>query len=283
MKPTAPIVRWFRLLRVALIILSGVTTVVFLYPFVNDRRRARLRQRWSRVLLGILGMELDARLGEIAPGSMLVANHISWIDIFVINSVLPAAFVSKADIRQWPIIGWLAAMNDTVFLKRGSHGHARLVNEEIGRKLQAGKYVAVFPEGTTTDGTHVLHFHGALLQPALLAGKPIIPLAITYWEENGERSLAPRYDGDISFGECLSSIASRRRLTARLQTLPPLGLAGEDRRVVAVAAREAIIGAAQIPALSRLLETNADPPDGQRSVDSPTGNRNQSPGGLAAA
>ena len=158
-----------------------------------------------------------------------------------------------------------------------------MVNEEIGRKLQAGKYVAVFPEGTTTDGTHVLHFHGALLQPALLAGKPIIPLAITYWEENGERSLAPRYDGDISFGECLSSIASRRRLTARLQTLPPLGLAGEDRRVVAVAAREAIIGAAQIPALSRLLETNADLPGGQRSIGSPTGNRNQSPGGLAAA
>lgn len=267
----------------ALIILSGVTTAAFVYPFVNDRRRARLRQRWSKVLLGILGLRLDARLEHAVPGSMLVANHISWIDVFVINAVLPAAFVAKADIRHWPVIGWLAAMNDTIFLKRGSRGHARQINQEIGAKLAAGQYVAVFPEGTTTDGTQVLHFHGALLQPALTAGRPIVAVAITYWEENGERSLAPRYDGDISFAQCLVNIASRRRLTARLQTLPALGLAGQSRRAVAMAARTAIIAAAQLPALSRSLAAPDDLPDGPPSVGSPTGNRNRSPGDWAAA
>ena len=269
--------------RVALIILSGVMTSAFVYPLVSDVWRARLKQRWSRVLLGIVGLRLDARLEHAIPGSMLVANHISWIDIFVINSVMPAAFVSKADVRQWPVIGWLAATNETVFLKRGSRGHARQVNEEIAAKLKAGKYAAVFPEGTTTDGTHILNFHGALLQPALAAGCPVVPVAISYWDENGERSLAPRYDGDVSFVECLSSIAGQRFLTARLQTLPALGLAGEDRRVVATQARQAIIDAAQLLEMNTPLDRPAGLSGAPRSGDFPTDILSQAPEDLAAA
>ena len=87
---------------------------------------------------------------------LLVANHVSWVDIFVVNALTPAAFVSKADVRQWPVIGWLAAVNETVFLRRGSRGHARVINEEIAERMRAGRHVALFPEGTTTDGSHVL-------------------------------------------------------------------------------------------------------------------------------
>ena len=271
-------------MRVGLLILSGVLTSALVYPFINDHRRAFLKQRWSKTLLGIVGIRLDARLEHAIPGSLLVANHISWMDIFVINAVMPAAFVSKADIRQWPVIGWLAAMNETVFLKRGSRGHARLVNEEIGNKLAAGKYAAVFPEGTTTNGTQVLNFHGALLQPALAAGRPVTPLAITYWEENGQRSLAPRYDGDISFGECLVNMASRPSLIARLQTLPALGTEpGADRRIVAAAARAAIIEAAQLPRLNNPPEKPAGPPDALPSGDYPKDSRNPAPEDWAAA
>jgi 1-acyl-sn-glycerol-3-phosphate acyltransferase len=181
------------------------------------------------------------------PGALIVANHISWLDIFVINAALPAAFVSKEEVRHWPLFGWLAARSDTVFLRRGSRGHARIINEQIAGILDKGSYVAVFPEGTTTDGTHLLHFHAALIQPALAVGRPVLPLAISYWSAAGRRSLAPAYVGDVSLAQCTQAIVGTRRLVARVSTCPVLGLAGEDRRQVAAAARVAICAGAGLP------------------------------------
>ncbi|WP_371323983.1 lysophospholipid acyltransferase family protein [Dechloromonas sp. ZY10] len=227
--------------------MAGALAALLLFPCCAERRRLALKARWSKALLAALGVEIDADLEHAAAGVMLVANHISWIDIFVLNAVLPAAFVAKEEVRRWPLIGWLAAKNDTVFLRRGSRGHAKIINGEIAAILAAGKLVAVFPEGTTTDGTHLLHFHAALLQPALSAGRPILPVALSYWEPTGERSLAPRYDGEISLGQCTQAILARRRIIARLRTTPLLGQQGEDRRAVALAARRAILAACSLP------------------------------------
>lgn len=247
------------------------------FRICGDTRRLRLKQSWSVALLDALGVEVEADLTHLAPGVLLVANHVSWIDIFVINAAVPAAFVSKEEVRRWPVIGWLAWKNDTVFLRRGSRGHARLINEEIAGILEQGKVVAVFPEGTTTDGRSLLHFHAALLQPALAAGRPVLPAAISYWELNGERSLAPRYDGDISLGQCTTAILKRRRIIARLVTTPLRGTHGEDRKQVAAAAREAIALAAGLPLASNPPETPAGLPAVQRSDDRPTGNPNRAP------
>ena len=246
---------------------------------VGDARRLRFRARWATRLLRILGIRLEADLTHAAPGVLLVANHISWLDILVINAVLPAAFVSKEEIRHWPVIGPLAVRNDTVFLRRGSRGHARIINAEIAGLLAQGKHVAVFPEGTTTDGHSLLHFHAALLQPALAAGRPVLPLAISYWEADGQRSLAPRYDGDISFGECLHAILGRKCLVARLVTTPLLGISGEDRRQVAAAAREAIASAAGLPLAHNRPGTPDDLPGEPPSSGRPTGNPNPGPAG----
>jgi len=153
---------------VAGLLFQGVVTAACVFPFSSDPHRLRLKRWWSKAMLDILGIRLDADLAHAVPGSMVVANHVSWLDIFVVNAALPSAFVSKEEVRHWPVMGWLAGINDTIFLKRGSRGHARLINAEIAAVLAQGKHVAVFPEGTTTDGTHVLHFHAALLQPALL-------------------------------------------------------------------------------------------------------------------
>lgn len=235
-------------MRIAALLFQGVATVLAVFPLSTDRHRLRLKRRWSKAMLDILGIRLDADLRHVVPGSLLVANHVSWLDIFVINAAIHSAFISKEEVRHWPVIGWLAAINDTVFLKRGSRGHARIINQEIAGILARGKHVAVFPEGTTSDGTRVLHFHAALLQPALSAGRPIVPIAISYWEPDGSRSLAPRYDGDISLGQCLNAILERRRLLARLISAPVLGTAGEDRRAVAIGARTAIAAGAGLPA-----------------------------------
>lgn len=246
-------------------------------PLCSEAIRLRLKATWAVALLDALGVEVEADLTHVVPGALLVANHISWIDIYVINAALPAAFVSKAEVRQWPVIGWLAARHDTIFLRRGSRGHARVINAEVGDALARGKHVAIFPEGTTTDGRGLLHFHAALIQPALAAGRPVLPVAISYWELDGRRSLAPRYDGDITLAQCTRAILGRRRLIARLVTTPLRGMNGEDRKQVAAEAREAIALAAGLPLVSNPLETPGDLPGVSRSDDRPTGSRNPVP------
>lgn len=239
--------RTFRIVRLALLLVATVLVIYCVFPFCPDRMRLRLRSGLAAALLAALGVDIEADLTHVVPGALLVANHISWLDILLIHAVLPSAFVSKEEVRHWPVIGGMAARTDTVFLRRGSRGHARIVNQEIAGILATGKHVAVFPEGTTTDGQTLLHFHAALIQPALAAGCPVLPVAISYWEPDGRRSLAPRYDGHISLGQCTRAILGRKRLIARLVTTPPCGLNGEDRRQVAAMAREAICAGAGLP------------------------------------
>jgi 1-acyl-sn-glycerol-3-phosphate acyltransferase len=234
---------------VAGLLFQGVVTAACVFPFSSDPHRLRLKRWWSKAMLDILGIRLDADLAHAVPGSMVVANHVSWLDIFVVNAALPSAFVSKEEVRRWPLVGLLAARSETVFLRRGSRGHARIINQQVADILANGNYVAVFPEGTTTDGTHLLHFHAALIQPALAVGRPVLPVAISYWEADGSRSLAPGYVGDISLAQCLRTIIGRKGLVARVATCPVLGLHGEDRRLVAALAREAIGAGALLPNL----------------------------------
>lgn len=212
---------------------TGLVIVLSLYPMAGSGTQHRLRQRWSRRLLAILGAQLQTSGERIDPGCLLVANHISWLDVFVINALAPSAFIAKAEVRNWPVIGWLAAKNGTVFLKRGSRGHARIINAEIASLLDAGRNVALFPEGTTTDGSHVLHFHAALLQPAIAAGHAIQPLALSYQLPDATPTRAPAYDGDLSLGQCIANIIATPTFIARINVMPVLEIDGRDRRELA--------------------------------------------------
>jgi 1-acyl-sn-glycerol-3-phosphate acyltransferase len=229
---SAPVRAW-RYLRLTLHLAAGVATALTVFPAVSDAARRHLRQRWSRRLLAVLGVGLEQNGVAIAPGSLLVANHISWLDIFVINALVPSAFVSKAEVRTWPVIGWLAARNETVFLRRGSRGHAKIINAEIGTLLDAGRNVAIFPEGTTTDGSHVLHFHAALLQPAIEAGHAIQPLAISYHLADGRRTRAAAYDGNLSLGECIANIIATPRIVVRVTAMQAIESTFGSRREIA--------------------------------------------------
>ena len=227
--------RWTRL---GLHLLQGVLTIAAVYPFTGRDTHQALRRRWSLGLLRVLGMRLEHRGEAVAPGCMLVANHVSWVDIFAINALAPAAFVSKAEVRAWPVIGWLAAKNDTIFLRRGSRGHARIINEETAALLDAGCNVAIFPEGTTTDGAALLHFHAALLQPAIACGHPVQPLALQYRTPDDRFSRAPAYDGELSLGECIANIIASPRTITRITVAAPIATAdGADRRTLATRTR----------------------------------------------
>jgi 1-acyl-sn-glycerol-3-phosphate acyltransferase len=188
--------------------------------------------------LRALGIEL--RLSGATAEGLLVANHVSFLDIFVINAVAPAAFVSKDEVRGWPLIGWLAARSDTIFLERGSRAAAQRTRAALLRHLQAGQRVALFPEGTTTIGDRVLPFHGALFQAAIDAGAPVTPLALRYSGRDGLRSAAPAYIDDITLWQCLRAIATVNGLVAQIEVLTPIPPLVADRRHLAAHAHRAI-------------------------------------------
>ncbi len=229
----------FRLARTTLHLLGGTLTVALVFPFISSSRRLRLKQRWSRQLLEALGVTLKVGAGDtVAPATptvqgMIVANHISFLDIFAINALAPAAFVSKDDVRAWPLIGWLCANTDTIFIERGSRRAAQSTRENLVAHLKEGRLVSVFPEGTTSDGHDVLPFHGALFQSAIDAGTTITPVVLRYTNGSGCHSAAADYIGDTSLLECFWSIACASSLVIQLEILAPIASDGRDRRHLA--------------------------------------------------
>lgn len=231
-----------RLSRVGLHLLYGGLQTALLYPLAAVRRRDRLKQRWSKGLLAILRIEIDPpdRAFDRLEGGLLVANHVSFIDIFVINALLPCGFIAKSDVSAWPLIGWLSRRNETVFIERGSRKAAHQTQQRMLDVLAGGRRLVIFPEGTTTAGTEVLPFHGALFQSAIDAAVPVHALAIQYFDSRGGFSAAPAYIGDLSIADCLLNILASGGLRARLRLAesfpPPL----PDRRHLAHRAHQAI-------------------------------------------
>jgi 1-acyl-sn-glycerol-3-phosphate acyltransferase len=265
-----------RAARVALHLVRALLAAAFLYRFMTPSSRLAYRRRWSRQLLDILAVRLETGETDAPAGCLMVSNHVSWLDIFVIDALRPAAFVAKAEIRAWPLIGWLAGRNDTLFVDRGRRLQVGRVNEEIAARLLAGRDVAVFPEGRTTDGMRLLGFRAGLLQPAVATGRPILPLALSYHDADGCASRAPSF-AETTLPQCFAAILACRSLTARLAPLPPLAGAGRSRRALADAAREAIATKLGLPPGNRAPGTPPDPPAGPPSAGLPTGIRNRAP------
>lgn len=251
----------FRLTRVAIHVAWGVALVRFAYPWCSAQRRLSLKRRWSAQLLAIVGVRLSVSGERASHVSLVVANHISWLDVFVINAMAPHSFVCKADVRDWPVIGWLCARNDTVFLARGRAQAARQTVEHLAKLLQHGRTsVAVFPEGTTTDGRHVLPFRAALLQSAIDAGAPVQPFALAYYDDTLHGvSDAPRYDGAITLWQSLLRLCGERRTVAAVRVLPPIDAARCGRRELADEAESRIRGALSERMKRRNFHASAKP------------------------
>jgi 1-acyl-sn-glycerol-3-phosphate acyltransferase len=190
-------------------------------------------------LLDALGVRL--RVAGTPPGAgLVVANHISWLDIYAINALVPTAFVAKDDVRGWPVIGWLSSRTETLFIERGSRSAAMRIKDRLTEQLQAGNCVALFPEGTTSDGTAVLPFHSALFQAPIDAGTAIAPIMVRYTGSDGQRSAAPVYIGDTSLWQCLRAIVRADGLIVHLSFLPGIDTDGIDRRRIAEQIRRRI-------------------------------------------
>jgi 1-acyl-sn-glycerol-3-phosphate acyltransferase len=172
---------------------------------------------------------------------MLVANHISWLDIHVLNAVLPARFVAKSEVREYPLIGWLSKRIGTLYIRRARSRDVGRVIGQLTEILHGGEPVVVFPEGTTTDGTVVLKFHSSLLQSAVEAGAMVQPVAIRYRREDGTRCAEAAFIGGTTLVESLKIIAAQPAICVELVFLPPIAASGWSRGELGATARELIL------------------------------------------
>jgi len=232
----------WRLLRVLAHVFVGIAVLALLFPRRDAVGRQWHIQRWSAGLLRCLGLQLTVhQQGTVAPASFVVLNHISWLDIACVHAALPQArFVSKADVRHWPLIGWMVAAAGTLFIERERKRDALRVVHHCAEALKAGDTVAVFPEGTTGTGPELLPFHANLLQAAVTVDAPLQPLALRFHAPGERFAAATAYVGNTTLLQSVWRIATARGLQAELKILPVIDTQGLERRVLAEVARAAI-------------------------------------------
>lgn len=232
--------------------LAGVLVLtVGFFPWMSQTQRGRQTRRSSQLLLAIAGVRVQvagvpvsAGLADtgVAPGSrgrMVLANHVSWADIFAINAALPARFVAKAEIGRWPGVGWVASAAGTLYIERGRRHAVASMNDRVAAHLKLGETVAVFPEGTTTAGDTLLPFHSNLVAPAIEVGAELWPVAVSYTEA-GRPSQAAAYIGEMTLLQSLWQIVTARKLVARVSLLPAIATPDGTRHALTEAARMSI-------------------------------------------
>lgn len=158
----------------------------------------------------------------------------------MLSMLCPADFVAKAEIRRWPLLGWLLEHNDCLFVERRVGRHLLRLNAEIGARLALGRIVACFPEGTTTDGTGVLPFRPALFEPAVSGGHRLQTFALAYRDSAGRRCEAAAFIGEQSLWQSLLAIASHRGITASVIASPAIAVSNLTRREAARVAQTAV-------------------------------------------
>lgn len=231
----------WRLLRCGAHGVAGIALVLLRFPALAPAARRERIRVWAAGMLRAMGIRLEVE-GRFRPGAKLVvANHVSWLDIVAVHAVCPEArFVAKAELRHWPLVSRLVDAAQTLYLERERKRDALRVVHQTAEALSAGDTVALFPEGTTGDGHALLPFHANLLQAAIATQTPVQPVALRFSEPGHAVSLAAQWPQGLSFAGSLWKIAQARGLVVRLQVLPAQATAHADRRVLAQHLRDLI-------------------------------------------
>lgn len=232
----------WRLVRALGLGLSGWATIVFLFPRMSEPQREAAVQAWAQRMLQVFGVGLQVRGSAPEHGPMmLVANHISWLDILVLHAARHCRFVAKSDVRHWPLIGRLATGGGTLYIERESRRDAMRVVHRMAESLRAGAILAVFPEGTTSDGVSLLPFHANLIQAAISADAPVLPVGLDFIDAaTGRTSLSPCYIDDDTLVGSLWRTLTGPALSAVVSYGQPQRSQGRDRRAWARDLRTAV-------------------------------------------
>lgn len=202
---------------------------------------------WSGILLRIFGFRVR-RFGTPLDGPvMLVANHVSWIDIELMHSQKVAGFVAKSEISRWPLIGWLASRAGTIYHRRGNNDSLHGVMHQMVERLQSNQAVAVFPEGRTTDGVTLGAFHARIFQPAVVVSAMVQPVALRFGEAGAAQSIVAFAPGENFLQNFVRLLGEPSRV-AEVHFLQPIAVSDQGRRWLAQACREQIAAALSKPA-----------------------------------
>ena len=233
--------RCFRTIRLALHALAAVFYCGVVYPFISQTAKDRYVRRWSSRLMAIAGVTMRINHPErIAPRSLIVSNHVSWLDSFLIYSHLNGHFIAKSTMADWPVMGYLGRKVGTLYLDRSS---GRNLKETLGRlvgNLNAEERCIFFPEGTTAPQGNMLPFHPNLFEGAIQVNLPIQPFAIRYLMPDGTYADAVDFTGDISMQESMKRIFNAEGIIAELTVLPAILPEGRTRRELAQDTRSII-------------------------------------------
>lgn len=235
--------RIFRSCRLALHLLLGFCVALTILPLASARRRDFIISAWSRDLLGALNIRLITH-GTLpdndSNGAMFVANHVSWIDIFALNSVCALRFIAKSEIRSWAMLGWLCEKGNTLFIERAKRQDASRMVKLTADCLRAGDRLCFFPEGVTSDGTELRAFKGSLMQAAIDTESPIWPVAIRYPKTDGSANTEMAYFDDMNLLQSLKQVLAQHSPVVELHFLPTIATRGHDRRSLSLLARQCI-------------------------------------------
>lgn len=229
---------WFAF-EVLVILVNYFFTAAFVPPKSKRLARAAWLSRSSRRHLKIFGYSADVA-GPIPKNGLLVSNHLSYLDVLAISATTPAVFVSKAEVRRWPLFGWLAALGGTVFIERERRTHVGEVNREIESALAEGVLVVVFPEGTSSNGETVLPFRSSLLEPALRGAHDISTGWLHYELPGGDAGNEVCYWGDHSFLPHLINLLGKKSVRATLR-FAKFHRATDDRKELAKQLHAAVL------------------------------------------
>jgi len=233
-----------KLLRGIWHVLVGWFTIYFRFPQLTPAQREARVQAWAMQLLRIWDIDLEIRGKPVVTGpALLVSNHISWLDILVIHATRHCRFVSKSELREWPLLGTLATGAGTLYIERENRKDALRMVKEMAQALKDGGVLAVFPEGTTGDGIDLLPFHANLIQSAIHADAPIQPLALQFIDAKTHQiSMAAKFIGDDTLVQSIWSTLNAHDLKAVVNFGELQTANGRDRRVWAQDLREDIKG-----------------------------------------
>ena len=227
-------------MRLACRVAAILAGLIFCVPLLYLWKLLRLRPIWAQVFLGYAAACCGVRLrveGEPLKGVLVASNHVSWLDIFVLGGAAPVAFVARGDLADWPVAGWAAGLNDTIFVARELRSSVRGQADTLREALAGGRAVALFPEGTTDGGTSLLPFRASLFASLFppLPGVKVQPVAIDYGEAAGD----VLWLGEEGFGANARRILSRPgSLPVTLRFLAPLDPAeAGDRKTLAAQAQ----------------------------------------------
>lgn len=219
-------VRLWRLTRLSLHVLGGLWQVLTRFSRLPAAQRHTVQRDWSAKLLHTLNIHLRVHGQPPAAlypaNTLLVANHVSWLDIFALNSVTLTRFVAKSEIRRWPLIGTLVTRVGTLYIERGSRRDAARINQNMARAMRDGDCIGLFPEGTTSDGTGLLPFKASLFDAAARAGATVQPVTLRFVNADGSLSQAASYVGDTTLLQSIWRLASARGQVVELHYGQPL-------------------------------------------------------------